>query len=93
MMAWDMSFAELGSFFGDGFMQIFGTPILIGLFFVGVMFYWTKDLKLTIQTMFVVSTVGLITLSASGYLPSWVGFITLVVVATFAGVAVMTWLT
>jgi len=93
MMAWDMTFAELGSFFGEGFLQVFGSPILIGLFLTMVIFWWTKDLKITIQTMLLTGTIGLITLSSSGYLPAWVGFLTLVVVATFAGVVVMTWLT
>lgn len=91
-MAWDMTFAELGNFLGTGFLQIFGAPILIGIFLVGMLFWWTKDLKLTLQSMLLVGVIGLITLSASGYLPSWVLFITLVVVASFAAVVVATWL-
>jgi len=93
MMAWDITFAEFGTFFGNGFLQIFGNPFLIGAFIVGMVFWWTKDVAATISSMFFLFAIGLLMLVNAGYLPSWMAFITLITVATLAGVVVMTRLT
>ncbi|RLI71481.1 hypothetical protein DRO91_05595 [Candidatus Heimdallarchaeota archaeon] len=91
-MAWDITWAEITRFVGNGFLQIFGTPILIGFFLMIAIFWWTKDIKIVIQSMFVMMAVGIILLVNAGYLPGWLLFITLIIVATLVGVVVMTWL-
>ena len=88
-MAWDITFAELGTFFGNGFIQIFGTPILIGFFLLLVVFWWTRDIQKTMLSMSLLSSVGIIFLSKAGYLPAWMSFIVLVLVASLAGVVVI----
>lgn len=87
-MVWTLTFNEIFGTIGQGFLNLFGDPVILGVFILGVFVWYSVIYGLSILAMVVLAITGLLTLSFSGVIPQWIGYTTLIIVGTYTGLMV-----
>lgn len=84
-MTWTFTFNELFNTIGQGFLNLFGSPTILGVFVLGIFIWYSVIFGLSAMSMLVLGVSGLLVLSFSGVIKSWVGYTVLIVVGTYVG--------